>query len=83
MEFNIGKVKFECKTVVIAEAGVNHLGKMEYAENLIRTAKSAGADIIKFQTYKLQNSRQKMLLDFGTGREKKLKRVLNMIPILL
>ena len=72
MEFNIGKVKFGgSKTVVIAEAGVNHLGKMEYAEKLIKTAKSAGADIIKFQTYKASKLlRQKMHLDFGTGRRK-------------
>lgn len=54
MEFNIGKVKFSKsgRTVIIAEAGVNHLGRMDYAEELIKTAKRAGADIIKFQTYK-------------------------------
>ena len=38
-------------TVVIAEAGVNHLGRMDYAEELIKTAARAGADIVKFQTY--------------------------------
>jgi N,N'-diacetyllegionaminate synthase len=53
MEFNIGKVKFSFeRTVVIAEAGVNHLGQMDYAEKLISAAARAGADIIKFQTYK-------------------------------
>jgi N,N'-diacetyllegionaminate synthase len=53
MEFSIGSIKFTNKrTVVIAEAGVNHLGRMDYAEELIKTAKKAGADIIKFQTYK-------------------------------
>ena len=53
MEFNIGKVKFSPeRTVVIAEAGVNHLGQMDYAEKLISAAARAGADIIKFQTYK-------------------------------
>ncbi len=55
MEFNIGKVTFSNrKTVIIAEAGVNHLGKMDYAEELIKTAKRAGADLIKFQTYKAE-----------------------------
>jgi sialic acid synthase SpsE len=55
MDFDIGKVKFtKKKTVVIAEAGVNHLGRMDYAERLIKTAKRAGADIIKFQTYKAE-----------------------------
>jgi len=39
-------------TVVIAEAGVNHLGRMDYAEELVRTAARAGADIVKFQSYK-------------------------------
>jgi len=40
------------KTIVIAEAGVNHLGRMDYAEELVKTAARAGADIVKFQTYK-------------------------------
>lgn len=40
------------KTVVIAEAGVNHLGRMDYAEELVKTAARAGADIVKFQSYK-------------------------------
>jgi N-acetylneuraminate synthase len=37
---------------VIAEAGVNHEGKMELAIRLINEAKEGGADAIKFQTYK-------------------------------
>lgn len=37
---------------MIAEAGVNHLGRFDYARALIEGAKAAGADIIKFQTYK-------------------------------
>ena len=53
MKFSIGSVNFGTgKTVVIAEAGVNHLGRMDYAEELIKTAKRVGADIVKFQTYK-------------------------------
>lgn len=53
MKFNIGKVEIGGDhTVVIAEAGVNHLGRMDYAEELIKTAARAGADVIKFQTYK-------------------------------
>ena len=38
-------------TIVIAEAGVNHNGKLNVAKKLIYAAKSAGADIVKFQTY--------------------------------
>jgi len=53
MEFDVGRVKVGgARTVIIAEAGVNHLGRMDYAEQLIKTAARAGADIIKFQTYK-------------------------------
>jgi len=55
MEFRIGKaVANDKKTMIIAEAGVNHLGRMDYAEKLISSAKRAGADVIKFQTYKAE-----------------------------
>lgn len=39
-------------TFVIAEAGVNHNGDLELGRALIREAKNAGADAIKFQSYK-------------------------------
>lgn len=53
--FSIGNVNFgDDRTVIIAEAGVNHLGRMEYAEELVKTAARAGADIVKFQTYKAE-----------------------------
>ena len=40
---------------IIAEAGVNHNGSFELACKLIDTAKAAGADCIKFQTFKSEN----------------------------
>lgn len=40
------------KTLVIAEAGVNHNGDMELARRLIDVATMAGADLVKFQTFK-------------------------------
>ncbi len=53
--FKIGKVNFSnSKCVIIAEAGVNHNGSLKIAEKLIKSAKKAGADIIKFQTYKAE-----------------------------
>ena len=53
--FKIGKINFsEKKCVIVAEAGVNHNGKMKLAEKLIMEAKKNGADIIKFQTYKAE-----------------------------
>jgi N,N'-diacetyllegionaminate synthase len=38
------------KTLIIAEAGVNHNGDMSLAKNLIEVAAKAGADLVKFQT---------------------------------
>lgn len=39
-------------TIIIAEAGVNHNGSIELAKQLIDVADSAGADYVKFQTFK-------------------------------
>ncbi len=38
------------KTIIIAEAGVNHNGDFETAKKMIVAAKEAGADYVKFQT---------------------------------
>ncbi len=55
MKFKIGRVKFDQNNVVvIAEAGVNHNNSLKIAKKLIRAAKNAGANIIKFQTYKAE-----------------------------
>jgi len=39
------------KTLIIAEAGVNHNGDLELARHLIDAAADAGADMVKFQTF--------------------------------
>lgn len=39
------------KTIIIAEAGVNHNGDIEMARKLIDVAAEAGADLVKFQTF--------------------------------
>ena len=38
------------RTLIIAEAGVNHNGDIELAKKLAYTAKEAGADVVKYQT---------------------------------
>ena len=43
------------RVLIIAEAGVNHNGSIEIAKQLINTAKEAGADIVKFQTFNSGN----------------------------
>ena len=40
------------RTVIIAEAGVNHNGDSKIAMELIEVAKTSGADFVKFQTFK-------------------------------
>ena len=50
MRYNISK-----PTLIIAEAGVNHNGSIELAFELIDAASEAGADVVKFQTFKAEN----------------------------
>ena len=43
------------RVFIIAEAGVNHNGAIELAKELIDIASDAGADAVKFQTFKAEN----------------------------
>lgn len=41
---------------IIAEAGINHNGNLELAKRLVDMAKECGADAVKFQTFKAEES---------------------------
>lgn len=43
------------KVLIIAEAGINHNGSLDIAKKMVDTAKECGADIVKFQTAKLDS----------------------------
>ncbi|KGX86363.1 N-acetylneuraminate synthase [Pontibacillus litoralis] len=45
-----------CPAFIIAEAGVNHNGSLELAKQLIKKAKNAGADAVKFQTFSTEKT---------------------------
>lgn len=56
-EFHIGEksIKSNESTFVIAEAGSNHNGELETAKELIEVAADAGADAVKFQTFRAED----------------------------
>lgn len=43
------------KTFIVAEAGVNHNGRLDLAKQLVKAVKEVGADAVKFQTWKTDN----------------------------
>lgn len=69
------------RILIIAEAGVNHNGSLETAKKLADTAKECGADIVKFQTAKLDSlvSKSARMADYqkkNTGVEESQKHML-------
>ena len=47
------------KVFIIAEAGVNHNGKLEIARKLVDVASEAGANACKFQTFSAESMTSK------------------------
>jgi len=52
IEFDGGRVADDAQTFVIAEAGSNHNGDLGMAKKLVDAAAKAGADAVKFQTFR-------------------------------
>lgn len=72
------------KVLVIAEAGVNHNGEIELAKKLIKEAKKAGADVVKFQTADVDSlvSKHAQMCEYqkqNLGYEESQKEMLNKI----
>ena len=70
------------KVLIIAEAGVNHNGSLDMAKKLVDVAKTCGADIVKFQTAKLDSlvSKSAHMADYqkkNTGVEESQKDMLS------
>ena len=43
------------KTIIIAEAGINHNGQLRKALRMVDVAKNSGADYVKFQIWNPKN----------------------------
>lgn len=52
IKINKKKIGYHEPCFIIAEAGINHNGKLKLAKRLVQEAAKAGADAIKFQTFK-------------------------------
>ena len=68
------------KVFIIAEAGVNHNGDINIAKRLIETAAKAGADAVKFQSFKAElviskNAKKAEYQVQNTGDESQLEMV--------
>lgn len=66
------EIGYGLEPYVVAEAGINHNGELQKAIALIHTAKEAGCDAVKFQTFKASefvNSRDQLFTYQSQGKE--------------
>lgn len=69
------------KTIIIAEAGVNHNGSLQLAKQLVDVAVEAGVDYVKFQTFKANKiaSKQAQKADYQQQTTDKAESQLEML----
>jgi len=74
-------LKENTPTLIIAEAGVNHNGSLDTARQLIDAAVDAGANVVKFQTFKAETtvSRQAPKAEYQTKTTDAAESQFNMI----
>jgi len=64
---------FKHRPTIIAEVGVNHNCNLSLAKNYIKLCKNAGADAVKFQTYKADKIASKFSPAYWDLKEEKTK----------
>lgn len=74
MKIRNRKIGGDGKTFIVAEAGLNHNGELEQAKELVKKAKRADADAIKFQTFKAEKLASKKNKYFELFRSLELKK---------
>lgn len=60
------------RSLIVAEAGINHLGELSRAKEMIKVAAQSGADVVKFQTFRAAEicaSREQMFTYTSQGRQ--------------
>lgn len=74
------------RTIIIAEAGVNHNGDKDLAKKMITAAKEAGADYVKFQTFipknlVVENAQKAEYQKKATGKEESQRNMLQKLAL--
>lgn len=77
------EVHNESKVLIIAEAGINHDGKLEQAYQLIDVAKEAGADVVKFQLFTAEKMYTKKagMYTTASGQKKNINDILKPVEL--